>query len=48
MREAESTYPHKQNIYACIKKADVVLNNNKEMEELNKKIDNAMNELGIE
>ena len=45
--EAESTDPHKQNIDACIKKADVVLNNNKEIEELNEKIENAMKVLGI-
>lgn len=46
-REAESTDPHKQNIDACIKKADVVLNNNGTIEELHKEIDEAMVELGI-
>jgi hypothetical protein len=45
-REAESTDPHKQNIDACIKKADVVLNNNGTIEELNEEIESFMNSIG--
>jgi dephospho-CoA kinase len=41
-REAESTDPHKQNIDACIKKADAVLNNNGTIEELHEEIENFM------
>ncbi len=44
-REATSTDLHKQNIDACMTKADVVFNNNGTIEELHEEIENAMKEL---
>lgn len=46
-REATSTDPNKQNVDACIKKADVVFNNNGTIEELHEEIEEAVRELGL-
>lgn len=39
-KEAENTDPYKQNINACVKAADIILENNSSLEELYKKIKN--------
>lgn len=44
-REAASTDPHKQNINACIAKADFVLNNNGSIETLNEEIEEAFKKI---
>jgi dephospho-CoA kinase len=47
-REAASTDPHKQNINACVAKADLVLNNNGTIETLHEEIEEALIEMGIQ
>lgn len=46
-KESASSDPHKQNLNACIAKADVTLNNNGTIEKLHEEIEEAFVELGI-
>jgi dephospho-CoA kinase len=45
--EASSKDPNRQNVDACIAKADAVFNNNGTIEELHEEIENAMRELAL-
>jgi len=47
-REANATDPHKQNISACIKQADFVLDNNKNVDHLYKQIEEVFEEIKVE
>ncbi len=46
-REMQSSDPNKQNIKACVERADVVIKNTESFEDLYKKIDSTVKSLGI-